>query len=921
VPIELKVVEATLKTIGESYVDAKRIDLRRMFVGALQAMQESLAEVLVEDHPDRQEVTVRVNQQREAFPTSDLDTSARLATRLADVFRFVRAHKNPSSDLTKVEYEAVNGLLGTLDPHSNLLDPERAKEMESHISGKFGGIGVRIGNHKTKAGEARVIVHEMIDGDTPARRAGLKAGDVFVKIDGAPTENLTLEEAMNRLRGDPGTTVALLVERERSPPQTFDITRSQIRVSAVKSRLIGKVGYIEIESFSTDVALDTGRAMDELRRKGARGWVLDLRQNGGGLLAEAVKIADRFVDRGTIVTTVSPQKRRPQVAAPADTDDKLPLAILVGNDTASSAEILAGALKYLDRAVIVGTTTFGKGSVQVLFDHDDGSRLKLTIAQYLTARDLSIQGVGVVPDIQLERLAVPAKLASWQDIIHLMPPRRFSELDLDQHLTNTATAKDKPAESLHYVRSEADAELDFAVELVSQVRGTKRRDVVAASKPLIAKVRKREDQKLVAALGKLGIDWKDGPTAPTQLVASFAVDKPKITAGDTFTITGTVRNTGAQPAFRVRAHAKTDDEAFDGAELVFGRIDPGATKTATVQLQTVKAAPSRAHSIQWVFDEVHAAHTTSPPQTLATEGLPHPRFAYTYQIVDDGDGLVQAGERLRVHLRVKNVGAGRGLATVASLKSMTGDRVVVNKGRFELAAFEPGQTRDVDFTLEVRSQLDLAKLPLELVIYDSDLREGATEKLELAVREPVAIGAGTGTVSTASATLVHTAAAVDAEALGSTKPGATLRVTGRSSNGKWVRVELEPGLPGFLPTSAVAATKTGTPGLFARRWQRTPPGLTLSGTATRATVDHIDLAGTATDDTQVDDVYVTVSNAGSKIERRKVFYLSNRGGKTSGRLDFKAAIPLWPGSNRVTIYARESEKVKASQALWIFRAP
>jgi len=145
-------------------------------------------------------------------------------------------------------------------------------------------------------------------------------------------------------------------------------------------------------------------------------------------------------------------------------------------------------------------------------------------------------------------------------------------------------------------------------------------------------------------------------------------------------------------------------------------------------------------------------------------------------------------------------------------------------------------------------------------------------------------------------------------------------VTGRSANGKWVRVELEPGLPGFVPAAAVAAGN-GPPGAFARRWQSTPPALALAATATRATTDHIELAGTATDDTQVDDVYVTVSNAGAKIDRRKVMYLSNRGGKSPGRLDFKAAIPLWPGSNRVTIYARESDKVKASQALWIYRAP
>lgn len=920
-PVQLAVLESTLATIGASYVDAKRVDLRKMFVGALEGMQEAMAEVLIEDHPDRQDVTVRVNQQREAFPTSDLDTPDRLATRLADVFRFVRAHKNPSSDLTKVEYDAVNGLLATLDPHSNLLDPDAAKEMEISISGKFGGIGVVIGAHKTKAGEGRIIVREMIAGDTPARRSGLREGDVFATIDGASTENLTLEEAMSRLRGDPGTAVSIVVEREGAPTSTKQLTRSEIRSSAVKSRMIGRVGYLEVTSFSTDVALDTGRAMDELLRKGAKGWVLDLRANGGGLLNEAVKIADRFVSSGTIVTTVGPNRRRPQGAGAAETDDKLPLAVLVSDETASAAEILAGALKYLDRAAIIGTTTFGKGSVQVLFDNDDGSRLKLTIAQYLTARDLSIQGVGIVPDLQLERLAVPAQLASYRDVIHLVPDPRWSEADLDHHLTNTAIATDKPADSVRYLGAKEDLELDFAVDLVAASRARKRAELVTEGKLLATKVRKREETRLAAALGKLGIDWRAGPAKPTQLVATFAVDKPRIMAGDTFTITGTVRNTGTAPAFQVRARAKTDDEAFDGAELVFGKIEPGATRTATVQLQTVKSAAPRAHSIQWVFDDQHAAMTSAPPQLLATEGLPRPRFAYSYQLVDagNGDGLVQPGERFRVHLRVKNVGIGPGSATTASLKSTAGDRVVVGKGRFELPALQPGQTRDVDFTFEVRAKLDLAKLPVELVIYDSELREGAIEKLELAVRDPQVVTAATGAVTVAVTQRVRAAAALDAEVVGSLPAGAVARVTGRAAG--WVRIELEPGLPGFLPTAAVSPARTAATDRFVRHWQSTPPDLSLTGLVTRTAADHWKLTGTASDDTGVDDVYISVSNFGSKIERRKVFYQSNRGTRTPARLAFAANIPLWPGSNRITVVARESERVKATQTLWIYRAP
>jgi carboxyl-terminal processing protease len=280
-------------------------------------------------------------------------------------------------------------------------------------------------------------------------------------------------------------------------------------------------------------------------------------------------------------------------------------------------------------------------------------------------------------------------------------------------------------------------------------------------------------------------------------------------------------------------------------------------------------------------------------------------------------------------VQVKNVGKGTGLSTSALLRSASGDLVGVNKGRFEMQKMAPGETRMLEFTFDLRKEFrdqDGRMQPftdkeavVELSVYDTDLREGVTEKLRFPLYEGAAAPvAAHGEVKAKKDLEVHEGAADDAPVLGTIKKGAVLNETGTA--GQWVRVEIEQGRPGFVAASSVAqGGGAATTGAFTQTWQVTPPLIAVASSSLETTGDRWTLTGTATDDTHVEDVYVLVSNRDSKIEGKKVFYLSNRGKKAQNKLDFSAVVPVWPGNNMVTVVARENNEVRAIHTVFVLR--
>ncbi len=530
----LKIFNMTLVRIKERYVDPSRIEPRKMLYAALDSVQFNIPEVLVEPDVARNKVTVAVNDKREVFETDDVDSPWRLSAKLKRIFRFIETNMNAGADLAKVEYAAVNGMLSTLDPHSILMDPEQARDMDVSTSGKFGGLGIVIRMIDRKL----TVVKPMKD--TPAWRKGIKSGDHIVKINSEPTENLTSNEAVDRMRGEPNTGVTLWIERKTDPAlMRFDLVRAQIHVSQVEHKLLDHgVGYLKVKQFSKGIAADVADAMKEMSGQGATSWILDLRYNPGGLLEEAVQLSDLFVDSGTVVTTVSGRDREARRAERGFGDTTSSLAVLVNGGSASASEIVAGALKNLDRAAIIGTKTFGKGSVQELYDNEDHSKLKLTIAQYLTPGDRSIQNLGIVPDIQLQRMYIPDKNDSPADFVRMLAPTHsYGEKDLDAHLVSTyAKDGDKPEYEVAFLVEKKkpavtdskdaktappaddedapdedeiveDFEMRFAKDLVSTVSASTRPKLVAGANKLVARVHAEQEKQLIAALNVIGVDW------------------------------------------------------------------------------------------------------------------------------------------------------------------------------------------------------------------------------------------------------------------------------------------------------------------------------------------------------------------------------------------------------------------------------
>lgn len=320
--------------------------------------------------------------------------------RFVSVYNAVRAaYVEPVSD-EELMHAAVKGLLLDLDPHSIYFDRDDAEAFQEETSGAYGGIGIEVQPQP----DGTIVVVAPID-DTPAARAGLKSGDVIVAVDGKPLE--PGGDGRGPLRGEPGTEVVLTIAREGvAEPFEVTVTRETIRVASVRGKLLEPgYGYIRVAAFQADTAADFERELDALQKQsgGLRGLVLDLRSNPGGLLVSAVQIADDLLDKGGIVST------RGRIAlsdtsfnaTPGDRLHGAPLVVLVDAGSASAAEVLAGALKDNGRARIVGSRTFGKGSVQTLLPLDNGDSVKLTTARYYTPDGTSIQAVGIMPDVVL----------------------------------------------------------------------------------------------------------------------------------------------------------------------------------------------------------------------------------------------------------------------------------------------------------------------------------------------------------------------------------------------------------------------------------------------------------------------------------------------------------------------------------------
>ncbi|MCJ7529270.1 MAG: S41 family peptidase [Methyloceanibacter sp.] len=378
----------------------------------------------------------------------------------------IRSNYVEKPDDNKLIEDAINGMLTALDPHSTYMNAKEFREMQVQTRGEFGGLGIEV---MMENGAIKVV--SPID-DTPASKAGILSGDLIVALDKEPIEGLTLEQAVEKMRGPINAPITLTIER-KGVDNSFDVTmvRDVIRIKPVKYQAEDDVGYVHITSFNEQTTSELEKAISELKKTigpKLKGYVIDLRNDPGGLLDQAISVSDAFLNQGAIVLTKgrNPEETQRANARPGDITDGKDLVVLINGGSASASEIVAGALQDHNRATLVGTRSFGKGSVQTIIPLGGGGALRLTTARYYTPSGRSIQALGIQPEVKVEE-ELPKDL-------NKSAANAVGEANLRGHLKNEAETKEDPEEagSSSYVPEEKDkdAQLIYALELL---RGTK----------------------------------------------------------------------------------------------------------------------------------------------------------------------------------------------------------------------------------------------------------------------------------------------------------------------------------------------------------------------------------------------------------------------------------------------------------------
>lgn len=753
----LNITNIVMQYVNRYYVDKPSIEPKKMLTKALGRLERIVDEVLVDfpDGEDGQIIEVRVVNEKQTFDMGEIQNLDDVTRQLDQIFEFVTPNLTSKDlEINELEYAVLDEMLKTLDAHSGIITPQVYKEFMIETEGSFGGLGIVIG---IRDGELTVI--SPIEG-TPAYKVGIKPNDKIVQIEDESTINMSLIEAVSKLRGRKGTQVAIHIGRDSfAQPREFKITRDTIKIESVEAfELDDGIRYVRIRDFQKNT-LDS--IVENLKNstESPKGIILDLRGNPGGLLDQAERISDLFLTDGVIVTTKVGNSSKRYHANDKDHQYDGNVVVLVDAGSASASEIVAGALKNNERAVIIGERTFGKGSVQQIFDLHDGSALKLTIAQYLTPGDISIQDVGVTPDIILH----PTTITKDSIVFNSNLEPRLNKLNgksnkpiqenrenpiysityLEDIEINDNEEEPTPEEALTKEEKREKIEKDFYVSLARDIilssNTPSRQEALDQIQRDISKITKEQDNKIVNQWETLGVDWsygKKASSAPSMRV-KIIPQIPEGRAGDEVEITVEVENTGLEPLYRLSATTESKNLIENGKELIFGKLNPGEKKVWSTKVEIPKWALTREDKVSLKFQDAHKSTIPNYDFNVKINALPRPLYAYNYEIVDDGrygsagngNGIPETGEKIALVIRVKNIGNGSSEKTVVSLKNLSGEKIFLEKGRTELENLAPGKIRETNFTFNVKNFE--SPIDLEIQIIDEIFRDGITSKVSI----------------------------------------------------------------------------------------------------------------------------------------------------------------------------------------------
>ncbi len=928
-----------------------------MLKASLSWLERIIPEVQVNVNDESEKIEILVDEASKVVDISKIRRLGELYNALNDVLHFVNDNKHHEIKTEDIEYAAINGMLSQLDPHSVVFPPKDFDEFKIGTSGKFGGLGMVVGLR-----DGILTVISPIEG-TPAFRAGLKSGDKIIAIDEDSTINMSLQEAVNKLRGDPSTAVILIVESKKSQTnKTVTLIREIISIPSVSSKLVdGNIGYIKIRNFQEDTAQSLEEEIVKLKTESEefKGLILDLRNNAGGLLGQAIAVADKFLSSGMIVVTVEPMgKQKIQKAKRSSKDlNKCPLVVIIDAGSASGAEIVAGALKDNNRAPLIGDTSFGKGSIQQLIDLiNSGAALKLTVGKYLTPNFTDIQSVGIAPDIQLVQSQV-----SEDEIILFNENPHFREEDLKKHLGEHSEAE-LPYEKVRYlvhVDDEAeegedeekekkikeedyykipdldkDTHVQFAKKIIlnSHLYG-KNDDFLDQLKPIIEDFKKSEETKIADALSNQDIDWSTGETTfPPSVTTTLKLtpSNGEVKAAEELKIEISVTNNGEGPIYQLRGMTESKNLLIDKREFIFGKVGKGETKTSSKTIKIPQNSVNRKDELIVKFHELSGNTLEDVKGTVLIDALPKPVFSYSHQIIDEGegltgngDGIIQKGEVVDLVLFVKNIGKGTSEKNIIALRKLSQKEVYIERGKMELGELAPGESKSLKIKLSVRDTLEAEDFSVNLTIADTTYGTRISGKLEFKVD----LNGENGKMQLTEKTLkvvddsvpIYNGKSPSTPVISYASNGTTL-IADRETE-SWYRVKMPEGRFGWISSDHVEISwraYSGQQTVQDLLLQNVPPLIELDTQKPHDTFrqKHISLSGTVSDDHTIKYVYILVNED-------KVFYKSNKDASEEEKstLSFASDVPLEDGPNVISIVTRDDQDLLSTKSFVVTQLP
>lgn len=686
------IVESIVAIIQNYYVDENRIRGEYLIQGALRQLFKKYPEI--EMTHNKKEVVVSANgREISSFEINPLEYEDLVDT-LVEVSKYLQ--KNHFSDapvnnlsepqLTGGYYTVLDSLLRGLDAHSMFLNTEEYDELRQGTEGQFGGLGILVGIRDNLLTVIKPLPN------SPALSAGLMKSDKIIKINGVETFGFSLDELVEHMRGEPGSIVDMSVLRSGfNAPINFELSRQKINVNSVTSRIIengkNKTGYLAIESFSSRTSFELKTALDEVKKEtGSKfnGLVLDLRSNPGGLLDQAVQVADLFLEQGVIVSTRG-RRQEVEYAESGQDETDYPIVILINGDTASASEIVSGALQDHHRALVVGQPTFGKGTVQTIFELPGGQALKLTVARYYTPEDRSIQTVGIVPDIWLQPLY---KLNENADLMggHHYRSERFlsNHIALQAGYIEEAKLNAYPSffkgyyladyndlPELNGEEAKKDQELELALGIIDSVSktygntlppGVRRAQhwLGVSSKNTIAKIEDMQRKTEQWLMTKYNIDWgshNDNATSKLDFEPEWQ-DLKSIAGGETVQIPFKIKNNDFKTAERLSVFVWTA-EGYVYSEKLVGKIKGHQTLEGKIEINVPFGITVDKVNINMAvsIDAVPLSATNQEKTFIVKDASP-PKFDISFHYNDrntNPDGMIDPNESGDLKIIVKNL--------------------------------------------------------------------------------------------------------------------------------------------------------------------------------------------------------------------------------------------------------------------------